>query len=117
MANKAVFNKTGFSVGDTVNVYQLVKEAGKERSQAFKGVVIKIKGEGGNKSFTVRKIATGGIAVERIWPLASPWIKKIEVVKHGKVRRAKLYYLRQKLSKRASRVKEDFKKERKTSLD
>ena len=110
MANQAKFKNTRFNVGDTVKVEQIIKEAGKKRSQAFEGVVIKIRGEQENKSFIVRKIASAGVAVERIWPLASPWIKKIEVVKHGRVRRAKLYYLRTRLSKRASRVKEDIKK-------
>ena len=110
MANQAKFKNTKFSVGDTVKVSQIIKEADKERSQIFEGVVIKIRGEQENKSFIVRKIASAGVAVERIWPLASPWIKTIEVVKHGKVRRAKLYYLRTRISKRASRVKEDIKK-------
>jgi len=110
MANQAKFKNTSFNVGDTVKVEQIIKEANKERSQIFEGVVIKIRGGQENKSFIVRKIASAGVAVERIWPLASPWIKAIKVVKHGKVRRAKLYYLRTRLSKRASRVREDIKK-------
>ena len=110
MANQTKFKNTKFNVGDTVKVEQIIKEADKERSQIFEGVVIKIRGGQENKSFIVRKIASAGVAVERIWPLASPWIKNIEVVKHGRVKRAKLYYLRTRLSKRASKVKEDIKK-------
>lgn len=106
MSNKATFQETTFTVGDTVKVQQMIREGDKERVQVFEGIVIKIKGAGENKSFTVRKIATGGIGVERIWPLISPWLKKITVVREGKVRRAKLYYLRQRTGKKAIKVKE-----------
>lgn len=106
MANQAKFQETIFSVGDTVKVYQKIKEAGKTRLQAFQGVVIGIKGKEENKTFTVRRIATGGIGVERIWPLYSPHISKIQVVRKGKVRRAKLYYLRKRAGKRATKVRE-----------
>lgn len=99
MANQAKFDDTVFSVGDKVKVYQKIQEKDKVRLQPFEGIVIAIRGEGENKMFTVRKIATGGIGVERIWPLYSPWIEKIKVVKKGKVRRAKLYYLREKPTK------------------
>lgn len=105
MANQAKFQETIFSVGDTVKVYQKIKEAGKTRLQAFQGVVIGIKGKEENKTFTVRRIAAGGIGVERIWPLFSPHISKIQVVRKGKVRRAKLYYLRKRVGKRATKVK------------
>lgn len=90
--------------GDTVKVHVKVKEGEKERIQIFQGVVIGIKGGGMRTSFTVRKIASG-VGVERIFPLNSPTIDKMEVVRHGRVRRAKLYFLRAKLGK-AGRLKE-----------
>lgn len=92
-----------FAIGDTVNVYVKVKEGNRERIQIFNGIVIKRKGGGIRETFTVRKIS-GGIGVERIFPLHSPIVSKIEVTKRGKVRRAKLYYLR-KRSGKAARVK------------
>ncbi len=94
MANQVKISDTVFSVGDKIKVLQKIQEGDKIRLQSFEGVVISIKGEGENKMFTVRKIATGSIGVERIWPLNSPWIESIKVLKQGKVRRAKLYYLR-----------------------
>lgn len=106
MTNQAKFGETSFSIGDTVKVYQKIKEAGKTRVQAFQGVVIAIKGKEENKTFTVRKVGAGGIGVERIWPLFSPHISKIQVVRKGKVRRAKLYYLRKRVGKKAIKVKE-----------
>jgi large subunit ribosomal protein L19 len=91
--------------GYTVIVYQKIKEGDKERIQAFEGLVIAIKhGSGINATVTVRKIS-GGIAVERIFPLHSPSIQKIEVVKKSKVRRAKLYYLRGRFGKQAKMKK------------
>jgi len=105
MANQAKFGETTFNVGDTVVVSQKIIEGGKTRIQNFEGLVIAIRGNGENKTFTVRKIAVGGIGVERIWPLNSPWITKIKVKKKGKVRRAKLYYLRKKTTKKATKVK------------
>jgi large subunit ribosomal protein L19 len=90
--------------GDTVKVHVKVKEGEKERIQIFQGVVIGIKGGGMRTSFTVRKIASG-VGVERIFPLNSPTIDKMEVVRHGRVRRAKLYFLRAKLGK-AGRLRE-----------
>jgi large subunit ribosomal protein L19 len=94
-----------FNVGDTVKVHLKVVEGGKERIQIFQGYVIAMRGSGLNKTFTVRKIASNGIGVERIFPLYSPTIDKIEVVKKGVVRRAKLYYLRGLRGKKA-RIKE-----------
>lgn len=96
MANQVKINDTVFSVGDKVKILQKIQEGDKTRLQPFEGIVIAIKGEGENKMFTVRKIAAGGIGVERIWPLNSPWIDNIKVIKKGQVRRAKLYYLREK---------------------
>jgi len=105
MALTAQFKDTTFSVGDTVAVHHKVVEKGKERTQVFEGVVIAIKGRRPGTTFTVRRIASDGVGVERIWPLASPVLEKIVVKRKGKVRRAKLYYLRQRLGKRATLVK------------
>ncbi|AER67146.1 LSU ribosomal protein L19P [Thermovirga lienii DSM 17291] len=93
-----------FRPGDTVKVHVKVKEGNRERIQIFEGVVIARKHGGVRETFTVRKVS-GGIGVERIFPLYTPSIEKIEVVRYGKVRRAKLYYLR-KLSGKAARIKE-----------
>ena len=90
--------------GDTVKVHVKVKEGEKERIQIYQGIVISIKGGGMRTSFTVRKISAG-IGVERVFPLHSPSIDKLEVLRSGKVRRAKLYFLREKLGK-AGRLKE-----------
>ncbi len=93
-----------FSPGDSVKVHVKVVEGGRERTQAFEGVVIRRQGSGARETFTVRRV-TFGIGVERIFPVHSPSITKIEVVKKGKVRRAKLYYLRKRTGK-AARIKE-----------
>ena len=105
MANQASLRGINFGIGDLVKVHQKIIEGEKERIQVFEGMVIAIRGQGENKSFTVRRIAAGNIGVERIWPLASPWLVKLEVIKKGKVRRAKLYYLRKRVGKKAIRVK------------
>jgi len=97
-------DRDGFVPGDTVKVHVKVIEGEKERTQLFEGIVIRRRGEGGRASFTVRRISYG-VGVERTFPLHSPRIEKIDVVRHGKVRRSKLYYLR-KLSGKAARVKE-----------
>ena len=89
-----------FRPGDTVRVFAKVKEGEKERLQAFEGVVLRKRGEGTSATMTVRKISYG-IGVERIFPLHSPLIDHIEVVQRGKVRRARLYYLREKKGKKA----------------
>lgn len=83
-----------FRPGDTVRVHIKVMEGDKERTQIFEGIVISKKGSGLSKTFTVRRIASHGIGVERIFPLHSPVVEKVEVVRRGKVRKAKLYYLR-----------------------
>jgi large subunit ribosomal protein L19 len=93
-----------FRAGDTVRVHVRVVEAGRERIQVFQGVVIRRRGGGLRESFTVRKVSFG-VGVERTFPLHSPTIARVEVVTRGDVRRAKLYYLRQRRGKRA-RVKE-----------
>jgi len=128
MANRATWStkegdkeiSASFHVGDTIRVhYKLIeheKVTGKtkrevheethERTQVFEGIVIAIKGEGVNTMFTVRRIGAGNVGIERIFPLGSPWIKKVEVKKSGEVRRAKLYYLRGRTGKAASKIDE-----------
>ncbi|MCH9650373.1 MAG: 50S ribosomal protein L19 [Deltaproteobacteria bacterium] len=93
-----------FRAGDTVKVHVKVREGGKERIQIFQGVVIARRGGGTREAFTVRKIS-GGIGVERVFPLHSPSVDKIEVMRRGKVRRSKLYYLRG-LRGKAARIEE-----------
>jgi len=93
-----------FRPGDTVRVHVKVIEGNRERIQVFEGVVIKRRGSGISETFTVRKVSYG-VGVERTFPVHSPKIAKLEVVRRGKVRRAKLYYLR-KLSGKAARIKE-----------
>jgi large subunit ribosomal protein L19 len=100
-ANKAI---PAFKSGDNVIVNYKIVEGDKFRIQAYRGDVIQIKGSGANKSFTVRKISNG-VGVERVFPFASPFIESVEVMKRGKVRRARLYYLRDMIGKKA-RIKE-----------
>ena len=95
---------TPFNVGDTIRVYSEVVEGNKKRLQMFEGVVIKRQNGGVRETFTVRRIASG-VGVERTWPLHSPRVDRIEVVRRGIVRRAKLYYLRNRVGK-AAKVKE-----------
>ena len=95
---------TPFSVGDTVKVYAKVKEGNRERTQVFEGTVIKRQNGSNRETFTVRK-SSNGIGVEKTWPLHSPIVEKIEVTRRGKVRRAKLFYLRDRGGKKA-KVKE-----------
>jgi len=97
-------NVADFNVGDSVKVHTRVVEGGKERVQLFSGLVIGRKGSGVNASFTVRKISYGE-GVERVFPVHTPRIAKVEVVTRGKVRRAKLNYLRDRVGKRALQVK------------
>ena len=93
-----------FRVGDTVKVYNKIKEGNRERIQVFEGTVVKRQNGGARETFTVRK-NSNGIGVEKTWPLHSPSVENIEVVRRGKVRRAKLYYLRDRVGK-AAKVKE-----------
>lgn len=95
---------TEFSVGDTVKVYAKVKEGNRERTQVFEGTVLKRQNGGIKETFTVRK-NSNGVGVEKTWPVHSPIVEKIEVVRRGKVRRAKLFYLRDRVGK-AAKVKE-----------
>jgi len=127
MANRATWTSDSedkksvtFHVGDTIRVhYKLIekeKVAGKtkrevkeethERTQVYEGIVIGIKGVAENIMFTVRKIGVGAVGIERIFPIVSPWIRKIEIKKHGDVRRAKLYYLRDRTGKAATKINE-----------
>ncbi len=96
-----------FNVGDTVQVYAKVKEGNRERIQVFEGTVLKRQNGGARETFTVRK-TSNGIGVEKTWPLHSPSIDKIEVIRRGKVRHAKLFYLRGRVGKKA-KVKESIK--------
>ena len=93
-----------FHVGDTVKVYGKIKEGNRERIQVFEGTVIKKQGGSNRATFTVRKLSNG-VGVEKTWPLHSPNVENVEVVRRGKVRRAKLYYLRDRVGK-AAKVKE-----------
>ncbi|MFH1879139.1 MAG: 50S ribosomal protein L19 [Candidatus Omnitrophota bacterium] len=107
-ALESKYIKTGlpeFNIGDTIDVYFSIQEGEKRRTQVYSGIVIAMKGEGVRKTFTVRRISYGE-GVERIFPLNSPLIEKIAIKRKGKVRRAKLYYLRGKKGKKATKVKE-----------
>lgn len=95
-----------FSTGDTVNVHVKVKEGEKERIQVYKGVVTKIQGATAAKSFTVRKISAG-VGVERTFPFASPAVEKVELLATGKIRRSKLYYLRE-LDGKAAKIESEL---------
>lgn len=93
-----------FKAGDTITVYYKIKEGNKERTQHFQGIVLQRRNTGANETFTIRKMS-GGVGVERIFPLASPFVEKIEVNKHGDVRRSRIFYLRERTGKSA-RIKE-----------
>ena len=97
-------NTPEFHVGDTVKVYAKIKEGNRERIQVFEGTVLKRQGGGARETFTVRK-TSNGIGVEKTWPVHSPHVERVEVVRRGKVRRARLNYLRQRVGK-AAKVKE-----------
>lgn len=94
------------TVGDTIKVHQEVLEGDKKRIQGFEGLVLAVNNRGAGQSFTVRKIATGGIGVEKIFPVQLPSITKIEIKRTGLVKRGKLYYLRERVGKQAIKVKE-----------
>ncbi len=126
MANQTHWNTTILHIGDTIRVhYKLiehekvsgktkreVKDETRERVQVFEGILIAIKNGQENQMITVRKIGVGAIGIERIFPIISPWIKKIEVKKHGDVRRAKLYYLRGRKGRAATKINEAAIKEK-----
>lgn len=100
-------NAPELNVGDTVKVHGKIKEGNRERIQIFEGTIIKVQGTGARSTFTVRK-NSNGVGVEKTWPVHSPLVEKVEVVRHGKVRRAKLTYLRGRVGKSA-KVKEKVK--------
>lgn len=113
MSLTTIHKDSSFNVGDTVRVWQKIKELtakGVERTrlQAFEGIVIASRGHGDNKSFTVRRVAVGGIGVERIFPVNCPLIDRVDVANHGIVRRSKLYYLREKSSKEVAEVSKRY---------
>ena len=98
--------ETQFGIADKIKVFQKIKESGKERSQVFLGTVIKIRGEGDNKTFTVRRIGVNQVGIERIFTLNSPTISKIEIVKSGTKgsKKSKLYYIREKSKKEIEKI-------------
>lgn len=106
-----------FEIGDTVDVHVRIVEGDKERVQIFTGTVIARRGTSNRETFTVRRIVAGE-GVERVFPLHSPWIEQVKIRRHGKVRRAKLYYLRDRIGK-ATKVKERmiFERKRKTARE
>lgn len=105
MAISLKVKDTNIHVGDIVRVHLRIKEGDKERIQIFEGLLIAIRGRGEeNKTFTVRKMSTANVGVERIFPVTSPWIAKIEVKKTGQVRRAKLYYVREKSNRQVATI-------------
>ncbi|OGC50192.1 50S ribosomal protein L19 [candidate division WWE3 bacterium RIFCSPHIGHO2_01_FULL_40_23] len=97
-------NETSFEVGDTVKVHYKITEGGESRVQPYQGIVISKRGSGVSKTFIVRRVSSQNVGVERIFPLFSPNIDKIEVIKRGKVRKAKLYFLRNRVGKAATKV-------------
>ena len=105
MANQFIYKDTTFGIGDTLNVTIKVVEGEKIRNQVFTGLLIAIKNKGDNKSFTVRKIASHSVGVEKIFPVLSPDIISITLKSKGNVRRSKLYYLRGRKGREALRVK------------
>ena len=105
MAISMKIKEVNVHVGDIARVHAKIQEGEKERIQIFEGMVLAIRGRGiENQMFTVRKIASGNIAVERIFPVNSPWIVKMEVKKTGDVRRAKLYYVRTKSTRQVAQI-------------
>jgi large subunit ribosomal protein L19 len=104
--NQFIFKDQKISTGDRVVVSLRIEEEGKSRSQNFEGIVIAIKGSGSNQTFTVRRIGAASIGVERILPVQSPYINRITIKSRGQTRRSKLYYLRDRVGRRALRVKE-----------
>jgi large subunit ribosomal protein L19 len=106
MSQYVTFQDQTIAVGDSIAVHQKITEGNKVRTQIFEGLVIAIKGRESGRSMTVRKIGAGAIGVEKILPLHLPSIEKILVKRHGQIKRAKLYYLRDRVGKAASKIKE-----------
>jgi len=106
MSQYLQFSDQEYSVGDTIAVHQEITEGSKKRVQVFEGTLIAVSGRGAGKSFTVRKVSAGNVAVEKIFPVQLPAIVKIVSKRRGQVRRSKLYFLRQKIGRRQTRIKE-----------
>jgi len=106
MAQFLTYQDQKISVGDTLRIHQTIKEGDKQRVQVYEGILIAVKNAGSGKSITVRRISTANIGVEKIFPLNSPSIKKIEVKRHGDVQKSKLYYLRGRIGKAATKIRE-----------
>ncbi len=104
MALSATHNDQEFKIGDIVRIHQRIQEDNKTRTQVFEGNLIAIRGTGINKMFTVRRLGSNNVAIERIFPLASPFVERIEVKAQGTVRRAKLYYIRDKTSREVADI-------------
>jgi large subunit ribosomal protein L19 len=104
MANSLTYNDQKIPVGSTIAVTQRIIESGKERQQIFEGILIKIKNSEDRKTFTVRKIAANQIGVEKIWPVNSPGIIDIKLKRKAKIQRAKLYYLRDRIGRQATKI-------------
>ncbi len=102
MALYAKIKETPVKVGDEVELLTTFMDADKVKKQKFEGIVTSIKGKGENKSFTVRKIGSFGIGIERVFPANWPWLESVKIKKNNKVRRAKLYYMREKIGRRAT---------------
>ncbi|OGY07904.1 MAG: 50S ribosomal protein L19 [Candidatus Blackburnbacteria bacterium RIFCSPHIGHO2_01_FULL_44_64] len=120
MALSVVHKDHSFSIGDTVRVHQKITESGpkgdRARIQFFDGLVIATRGHGDNKSFTVRRIGAGNIGIERIFPVNSPLIEKVDILSQGQVRRAKLYYLRDKSAREVAEVTKGYLRKRAAQL-
>lgn len=110
MANSFTYQDQTINVGDTVSVHQKIVEEDKSRNQIFTGIIIAVSGSSEQRLFTVRKISTNSIGVERIFPVNSPNLTQIEVKTKGHVKRSKLYYLRDRSGRQAIRVKEKLEK-------
>ena len=106
MANHFSFNDQIINVGDTVRLHQQIKEGEKSRVQIFEGIIIAVQNEAASRTFTIRRMAANGIGVEKIVPVNLPGLVKIQIKSKGDVRRAKLFYLRDRIGKAATRVKE-----------
>lgn len=106
MAQYLTYNDETLSIGDTIRVHQEIAEGNKSRIQIFEGILMAIAGKENGKSLTVRKIGANNVGVEKIFPVNLPAIKKIEVKRRGQVRRSKLYFLRDKVGKSATKIKE-----------
>lgn len=106
MAQYVTLHDKKIATGDTVRIHQTISEGDKKRVQIFEGIVIAIKNRGTGKTMTVRKVSAGGVGVEKIFPVNLPSIKSIDLKAKGHVRRSKLYYLRDRIGKAATRIKE-----------